>query len=995
MAQLNIKKISPNNNKMNFTQLIYTPYKSILHNQTFEEHINEDLLNKLINSKLLKDTFNNPLCQAKYQNEKIQLIKYKELVKNGIAQVTYKQNEILNMGRVIPVKSLGLFSIRRELRHTLAKNNYVDIDIDNCHPVILSQLLKNNNISCKYLDDYIKNRQLWFNLIIKEYKLKDLYGEDEIKLKEVPKSLFISIMYGGGVNKWIERNNLDCSINTPKKLLSFINEIKRIMVKICDLNKELVKSIIEYKKQQGKKDYNIYGSVSSYFLQEKENIILEEVYKYLVSKYIIKKSVVLCADGLMIEKEKYYKGLLEELQQHIKNVFDIDLNFSKKEMKQNYTLEEIENNQYTREELIKKIPELDFKPDIVNNQKYLSYIYTNEIYKNNDTIILNSCCGTGKTYSVAKYIKENDDIVISIIPRISLAKAQIKQFREFNYELQNYQDKETLDLNKSYVMCVNSLVKLFDKEINYYENKVLYIDEISSFLENLTHSTIMRDNIKIIHNVLMKMVKYCKKVIVSDHTIYNNTFQLLHKRNKPIFIKNTYQKFKDVKSNRFIDENEFMEKMASDPNGFFACFDSATIAEQYYTYIAEKKNNCILITSQTDTPIPDDLTEWEGKRVFYSPRIEYGCDFNISTKQNVYCHMKGFSILPSGSFQQITRTRNMNELYFFSSSKPQEPKYKDLYSVDNKVMEFTEISKNYFNCCCFVDEDDEIQFTNNTFHKLFTFNEYLSDCFDTDKTTHLINILKNNGFIHNDITNGENDIINMKEETEKQISEKVKENKEVEFMEWVEETKENKILTNRAEFLNIQLKEDKEKHKDILTSQYNLEQHLNTIRLLKDKEFNEEKERINNSYIGFNFRNIYTKINALYLYETQAKINRFDFSKDYNENVEIDTNLWEGIKKMYRIRTKTKPTTYKDYYKTYLTMINNLSPKLIKSKKQNTKDKMNSFMTYLVNDEIIKKCVELDELKNPKRTHFNQWLLETLEIQVKEPFYLMDDDEED
>ena len=47
----------------------------------------------------------------------------------------------------------------------------------------------------------------------------------------------------------------------------------------------------------------------------------------------------------------------------------------------------------------------------------------------------------------------------------------------------------------------------------------------------------------------MKMIKFCKKVIVSDHTIYNNTFDLLHKRTKPIFIKNTYQKFKDFKSN--------------------------------------------------------------------------------------------------------------------------------------------------------------------------------------------------------------------------------------------------------------------------------------------------------------------------------------------------------------------------------------------------------------------------------------------------------------
>ena len=128
--------------------------------------------------------------------------------------------------------------------------------------------------------------------------------------------------------------------------------------------------------------------------------------------------------------------------------------------------------------------------------------------------------------------------------------------------------------------------------------------------------------------------------------------------------------------------------------------------------------------------------------MFYSPRIEYGVYFNIDTKQNVYCHMNGNSILPSGSFQQITRTRNMNQLYVYCASKPHEPKYKDLESVHNELIQYNIINKNYYKCCCHIDEDDELVFTENTFHTLFTFNEYIADCFNTDKATHLINILK-------------------------------------------------------------------------------------------------------------------------------------------------------------------------------------------------------------------------------------------------------------
>jgi hypothetical protein len=174
-----------------------------------------------------------------------------------------------------------------------------------------------------------------------------------------------------------------------------------------------------------------------------------------------------------------------------------------------------------------------------------------------------------------------------------------------------------------------------------------------------------------------------------------------------------------------------MDKIMNDEKGFFACFDSATIANKYYTFIKEQKEDCILITSQTETIIPDNLKEWKNKRVFYSPRIEYGVDFNIDTKQNVYCIMNGNSILPSGNFQQITRTRNMNQLYLFCASKIHEPKYTDLDSVNNEIYESHTINKKNFKCCSHINEDDELVFTENTFHRQFIFNKYIADCFNT------------------------------------------------------------------------------------------------------------------------------------------------------------------------------------------------------------------------------------------------------------------------
>ena len=76
-------------------------------------------------------------------------------------------------------------------------------------------------------------------------------------------------------------------------------------------------------------------------------------------------------------------------------------------------------------------------------------------------------------------------------------------------------------------------------------------------------------------------------------------------------------------------------------------------------------------------------------------------------------------------------------------------------------------------------------------------------------------------------------------------------------------------------------------------------------------------------------------------------------------------------------------------------MINNLSPKLLTSKQITirTKEKRNTIMIYTMNQEVLNKSVELDELQNPTRNHFNKTLIDTLNIPIKEPVYLLEDDE--
>ena len=110
-------------------------------------------LDKLINSDLLKDSFHCKITGKIYQNEKQQLIAYRNLInKNtGLVEVGYEKSKGNKYGRVFPKKSLGAVGIRRELRGTLFNNNMVDIDIENCHPELSNQICEANGIQNKYL----------------------------------------------------------------------------------------------------------------------------------------------------------------------------------------------------------------------------------------------------------------------------------------------------------------------------------------------------------------------------------------------------------------------------------------------------------------------------------------------------------------------------------------------------------------------------------------------------------------------------------------------------------------------------------------------------------------------------------------------------------------------------------------------------------------------------------------------------------------------------
>lgn len=100
----------------------------------------------------------------------------------------------MKFGRVNPIGGLGLHNIRKEVRHTIAKEFLEDIDVKNAHPVILHQILKANNLECLslHLNEYIEKRDQYLSLVSSHYSVS----------KDDAKTLFIRLLYCGGITNW-------------------------------------------------------------------------------------------------------------------------------------------------------------------------------------------------------------------------------------------------------------------------------------------------------------------------------------------------------------------------------------------------------------------------------------------------------------------------------------------------------------------------------------------------------------------------------------------------------------------------------------------------------------------------------------------------------------------------------------------------------------------------------------------------------------------------
>ena len=178
--------------------------------------------------------------------------------------------------------------------------NIKDIDMINCHPMILLNLCQKNDIACNILKNYVENRDL----------ILDSFGDNRKQVK----NLFLTILNGGFKDKYSDDNR----INNYLKLLE--KEVIKIQEYFYSKNKRYFE-----------KNYNCLGKNLSRIVLNVENQMLQVTINYFVLKRV--NIFTLEYDGLKVysdDKSRHYS--INDLEKVILEKTGINLKLSFKDI---------------------------------------------------------------------------------------------------------------------------------------------------------------------------------------------------------------------------------------------------------------------------------------------------------------------------------------------------------------------------------------------------------------------------------------------------------------------------------------------------------------------------------------------------------------------------------------------------------------------------------------------------------------------------------------
>ena len=455
--------------------------------------------------------------------------------------------------------------------------------------------------------------------------------------------------------------------------------------------------------------------------------------------------------------------------------------------------------------VIKKSEKISFlqkKPDKKVNLKHIE-IEDLQGLSNYKALALHCSTGSGKSKHTSvlidKMLKEDDKCkVLMIESRISMGSSHLNDFMKYTKKSIDLHDQisDNIELNDSRCLsiCFDSLQRLM---LNSWKNCVLYLDELASTLPYIINSDTLKEHNKraSCFMMLLHLIKECKFVYVCDADLNDSCLVLLEKLGVNYYLyQNEHKTYQGINAYEFTQEQKLIDKLkielVKNDKPKIVAFDCLEKLELFYTEI------CMFCDDNNMSYIKDGIKKYtskeynrremeeiektwsEARLILFSPKITVGISFtHDGIKYDSYVFSYGSSINSSGVYQQLSRNRNIDNLYYYVANKVCKRKF---YSVGQVREYYVDILKCYGNLkinhktettekkeimnkyeinyddfkksisslenIVLLDIEKNYKFSNDVFETIFYYNEYYEDVLRSDHKYQFELILIRKGF---------------------------------------------------------------------------------------------------------------------------------------------------------------------------------------------------------------------------------------------------------
>ena len=284
--------------------------------------------------------------------------------------------------------------------------------------------------------------------------------------------------------------------------------------------------------------------------------------------------------------------------------------------------------------------------------------------------------------------------------------------------------------------------------IKNIENTIILINDISSFLL-LTHNKLIVESS--LFSTIISSIKKCKKLVITGILINDQCIDFCNEKSQDILYYKTNMINSDSKISVIkLNKNQLIDKMITRCNNneyFIFTSDNNKELKKIYSTCIENVNKInrskfILINKTMFKEADGNIAQnWNNHYVFvYIPYI-YGTEYTANENHDIFMYMKCNKIPQYMFYQQAINCQKLRNIYYYITSN----KEKEYISLDDCVIQLkklTDMMAEHIGLRLKKLENEDI------YTKLYVKNEFMLDCYKSNKQYYFTKILRENCLRH-------------------------------------------------------------------------------------------------------------------------------------------------------------------------------------------------------------------------------------------------------